>query len=170
MSTFFSWYSTPLFLAEHQNWDRMKSEILREYYLFKKEDIKEEKSIFKKTRVTKYILKKQMWIYSRLLTIKQMLLKNSLSTYRQPSYGQQILQPSRDLRNLHGLRRTLDTPLWTQAALKSCCQRLLRAKSCLGDSRETTLSGTTAHKGFCWKVNYSPSVFCGMSEVRPAPD
>lgn len=38
----------------------MKSEILREYYLFKKEDIKEEKSIFKKTRVTKYILKKQM--------------------------------------------------------------------------------------------------------------
>lgn len=33
--------------------------MLRKYYLFKKENIKEEKSIFKKTRVTKYILKKK---------------------------------------------------------------------------------------------------------------
>ena len=147
----------------------MKSEILRKYYLFKNKNIKEEKSIFKKTACYE-VHSKKILSYSRLLTMKQMLLKNSLSTYRQPSYCQQILQPSRDLRNLHSLRRTLDTPLRTQAALKSCCQRLLQAKSCLGDSRGTTLSDTTAHKGFCWKVNYSPSVFCGMSEVRPAPD
>lgn len=61
-----------------------------------------------------------------------MLLRESLSASSQLSSCQQILQPSRDLGNLQNLHRALDTPLGTQAALKSCCQRPPQAKSWLG--------------------------------------
>jgi len=37
----------------------MKSEILKKYYLFKEDNIKEVKSILKKLRIMMYILKKE---------------------------------------------------------------------------------------------------------------
>lgn len=78
-----------------------------------------------------------------------------------------ILLPANPTALLRPAQSVKDTghALHTQAAFKLSCQRLPQAKSWLGYSWGTTLSGTTAHKGYGWKVNYSLPVFCRMSEI-----